>query len=436
MSEILYNTNSTFISKFHQQQQKITSDIVVQKKNARTPSEGPPKDIPFRSQFPKETDEYLKDLCKSIYPETLRPRIDSITTSSRLNFHALVALVVKSFVLSWYGVKITTIDYSKDEFLTSIFNVADETYLSLCEAIETRANMEQFILEQLPLVISSHLRILRELSRNDCELLNIENYCKLNCIPSGSYLQDCYSNLILKNFTPNKSIVQETFLDSILQNLVFGSILESISNTFYILELLNTIITKLNDTKRDGASAQQNKNNVKKTTTTPLFNQRTSEFKSILLSLVLMDILQLPTRNPIWFSILSLMAKLALYIPFLKSFLEQKTHHYLDNLLAGLLDASYLMRKLRNNLFPNDNMMGQRRIIPEGKELEQYKKQVIQNITSYFKKNHLLQTALMITEEQITDFVNLISLDNQCNQIFLLQLMEPFVVMLLSEKKS
>lgn len=430
MSEILYNTNSTFISKFHQQQHRVTNDAVVHKNGTVTTLADPPRDVAFKSQYPKESDDYMKELCQSIYPETLGSRIDSITNTNRLNFHAVVALVVKNFVLNWYGVKISTIECSRDEFLIAIFNAVDETYTDISKAISRNVNIEQLILDDIPVVISSHLRTLRELTKcgNNNDLLNVENYCRLNLLQSECYLQECYINLILENFIANESILQKTFLDSILRNLIFGSILESISNTFYILDLINNIFMKLNDAKSHGNSSRHQKLDSTK--------MQINLLNSNLLSLILVDTLQLPVRNPFWFSILNVLIKLALYIPMINAFVTRQTQHHIAKFMAGPLDFAYLMKKLRNVLFPNDNMMGPRRIVPQGEELLQFKRQVTQNMLTYFNKNTILKEALMITEEEISELIDLISLDNQCNKIFLLQLIEPLVVLLLSEKKS
>ncbi|KAL3232795.1 hypothetical protein RNJ44_04711 [Nakaseomyces bracarensis] len=428
MSEILYNTNSTFISKFHQQQHRASHEIAIQKKAGVQNLEDLPRDSAFRSAFCKESDSYLKELCKSVYPNTVRRKIDSISNPDRLNFHALVSLLVKNFVLNWYGVKISIIDIQGDDFLLSIFQTADNTYTNLANALTKKVDIEYYILEHLPKVISLHLATLRELSINE-EQLNVDNYCRLHLLPSGEYLQNNYIAIILEHFDPNQSILQKTLLRSILHNIIFGSILDSISNTFYVLDLINNIFIRLNDRKR--VLMPHNNNNEHNPSRIPI-----NVLQSSLLSLVIVDICQLPIKNPFWFSLLNVLIKIALFVPFLNSYIANKAEQNLSSLLAGPLDVSLLLRKLRNTLFPNDNLMGQRRIIPEGKELELFKAQVIRNVWLYFQNKATLRQGLLITEKQIESLINLISLNHQCNKIFLLQMIEPVVVLLVSNEDA
>ena len=100
-------------------------------------------------------------------------------------------------------------------------------------------------------------------------------------------------------------------------------------------------------------------------------------------------------------------------------------------LRQGPLSTSYLLMKTRNTLFPNDNLMGQRRVIPQGEELDKYKTNLTK-LTYNFLSQHHLTTVLMLSEKDVGSFIDLISQDSSCNKLFLLLLLEPIVATLIS----
>lgn len=186
MPTILYNTNSSLITKYrrpnasnqykgflskkgHTRLNSKSSGDIWEKDCSHTKNSG--NDVSFESEFEKDSVEYLRDLCFSIYPNSLHQKIRSIEALPDLQVNTFIALIFQNFVKSWYGIKIPTDD---SKFLTELYNLVQDliTYLK-----SSKINYHALLLDYIPCLLSSHLKALNDSSQNND--LVYEQYCKL-----------------------------------------------------------------------------------------------------------------------------------------------------------------------------------------------------------------------------------------------------------------
>ena len=97
-------------------------------------------------------------------------------------------------------------------------------------------------------------------------------------------------------------------------------------------------------------------------------------------------------------------------------------------------NIKHLFNSIRSLLFPNDNLMGPRTIIPTGDEFEKCKLQCIDKLTKAIQVKKLDST-FGITEDNIKFFIEIICQeDTRINKTLLFRIIDCLIAHLIQEK--
>lgn len=233
MSTILYNTNSSLILKFqkhnllrqHRESALALPSTSEDKQASKDISiRNIDEDEPFFSDFQKNSDLYLQELCCSVYPTSLHSRICKLNPVIDLPLNAFASLVWKNFVTTWYGTKIRTSD---DCLMVQLFDLVQDT-LSYMKTVHIE--YELFLIEDLPMLLSQHLKAMKQsVSNKDV----FQRYCELLSY-DGGYYPELFTNYILSSINC-ESMLQFTFLQALFKDVLIGKVLDKIIEPYYIL---------------------------------------------------------------------------------------------------------------------------------------------------------------------------------------------------------
>ncbi|CCF56905.1 hypothetical protein KAFR_0B06090 [Kazachstania africana CBS 2517] len=429
MPNVLYNNNSNLIRRFQRsslsrQHRLKVSQKASLKKNAH--NNDPEEDIPFESQFGKNSEAYLRELACSIYPSSLHKSICSLSSYPDLQIHVFVALLVKNFINSWYGTKIPAKD---DQFHNEIFSIIQRL---LGSVRNNNIDFELLLLDDLPYIIANHLMTLQICkTKTTNKQLIYQQYCRINLLDEARYPYTI-SNVIQDSLNSH-STLQIAFIDSLLNQLLLGRVADSAMEPYYVIRLLAKISKKINDQK-----SKVNKNKVQSRFPSNfnsvykyfrfLFDRRKEYNEKIarqfseryIFSFLLCDVLHLHLRKPI----LYFLFKMILSIPVVNFILKDVFGRYLvENTIRNKIFIGGSMNFLRTTLFPNDNSMGPRTIIPTGLEFELIKVDCSDEMWKAcltLKLNYLLG----LRKDDIIFLVDLICVDKSCSKLLCFTLID------------
>ena len=74
-------------------------------------------------------------------------------------------------------------------------------------------------------------------------------------------------------------------------------------------------------------------------------------------------------------------------------------------------------------MFPSDNLMGPRTIIPTGEEFEAFKKERVSEISAVLELYNI-SGLLSVSKDQVSDFVECISISQKCNKLLFFRLID------------
>lgn len=395
----------------------------------------------FISKYEKNTKEYLLDLCNSIYPSIL---YDKIKVSGELNngsleCHAFLALIVKNFVTYWYGTKIPSDDPELLEQIFQIFN----SFILFVQDNSGKINTTSLLLDDIPLLIGEHIQVLRTLKSHGMELCTYEDYIQLSLIK-----QDTYPSVItelVKYHLPCNSILQNTFLDSLLNQFLFGRILDSASEPYYILRAINKISDQIIDKKEDRYLSENIGNNpiqrigskIRSFFSTIRFNlnfipsyhgeYNTTDdnvLDAYIWTLMSSDILLLHRKKPLFYTIFCYIQNILISSNVLNTWINS---FFLRNIRTKALSANntkHILNSIRTLLFPNDDLMGPRTIIPTGEDFINFKLQSVNKLWKVIQLKRM-DIILGITEYDIISSVDMIcQQDIRCNKMLILRIFD------------
>ncbi|AJU85250.1 hypothetical protein H785_YJM1208D00416 [Saccharomyces cerevisiae YJM1208] len=462
MPTILYNTNSSLITKYrrpnasnqykgflskkgHTRLSSKSSGDIWEKDCNHTKNSG--NDVSFESEFEKDSVEYLRDLCFSIYPNSLHQKIRSIEALPDLQVNSFIALIFQNFVKSWYGIKIPTDD---SKFLTELYNLVQDliTYLK-----SSKINYHALLLDYIPCLLSSHLKALNDSSQNND--LVYEQYCKLTLYDSKRYPMLFIE--IIQSKMSTKSLLQRSFLDSFLNELVFGHIFNSIAEPYYLLEGLNKICIRI---KLNSAGNTRNEvthgkpkcdpwlfvSNVKHkilqmtrllaySTSTEAANMNTAEIQETaflqryIFTFFTDDFFKLSMRKPFLFSICRTLQHWICKSNALNRVMYRTFDNIVQTKITSPVTIGNLFSLLRHSLFPNDNMMGPPRVLPVGDAFLEFREECISNlwdICMTYKLDHILA----IKRSDIADLIICISKNRDCNKLLIYRIIDCVIAQL------
>lgn len=399
-------------------------------------------DPSFISKYEKNTNEYLLDLCNSVFPSTL---CDKIRMSAELNNGSLeclafLSLIVKNFVSYWYGTKIPSEDR---ELLEEIFQICNKFILYVQDSTGN-INMTSLLLDDIPLLIADHIKVLRTLKTHGIEQCTLEDYIKLSLIE-----QDTYPFVItelIKHHLPCKSTLQNTFLDSLLNQFLFGRILDSSIEPYYFLKAINKVSDQIIQKKESNSFFKSVNNNLIQRIGYKLvsffsnvikfkFNSITThpdEYKTTendvlgayIWTLMSIDILLLHKKKPLLYTIFCYIRNILMSSNVLNVLINSLFLKRLQPKLLSSNNTKHIFNSLRTLLFPNDDLMGPRTVIPTGEDFINFKLQSVNKLWKVIQQKRL-DTLLGITEDDIISSIDMIcQQDKRCNKILFLRVFD------------
>lgn len=411
-------------------------------------------DPPFASQFTKNSDEYLEDLCDSIYPVPLHKDIKNICNlkDGSLEMHSFFALLVDNFINYWYGNKIPS---NNPELLETIFQILNNLICFLQSNSKT-IDINRLFLEDIPILIGEHVKVLRKIKQYPNPNQLYEEYLRLSLIDDDVY-PTVITNLIQDNLYCD-SILQQSFLDSFFNEFLLGRILDSCSEPYYLLRAITKISEKVIRQKK---YKKENENILSNDFLLKIFskissmwsatillfslvtgymgrNARTSHntniMKSYIWTLINIDILSLDKRKPLIYVICR-------YVQYILSSFQGTINGmsvfveiYVWNTIFSVANIKSSMNFLRTMLFPNDNNMGPRTIIPVGQEFRALKLDTQNKLWQAIKEKNL-NILLGISEDDTRVFIEMICQeDKRCNKILILQIIDCIMAHLVQKK--
>lgn len=436
MSTILYNTNSSFIQRYqrnntlrHNKKLSTNSDGTT---SITKTTNGVEDDDPFHSKWPKDSPEYLQELCCAYLPSPLHQRIRNLKISPDLEVISIVALIYKNFISNWYGVKIPTKD---SQFATELFNIIERliSYLR-----KSNIDIKTITLDEFPALLSTHIRALRMIDKDVSSPDKIyKEYCQFTLYEEDTYPY-VITNLIQISLR-NSSLLQGTFIDAILNQLLLGRVFDSISEPYYVLRGISKISNKIIGRRASKITVQHESiwasmklklsKFIKIITYISSYDKknnkeaRNSLFDRYIFHSWLVDLFQLQSKKPLLYSLLKTFQKLASRSMLITSISNNIIDHLIENKVMNSSAATSLARLIRHTLFPNDNNMGPRTLIPTGVDFEKFKSARVEEL---WDACQLYKTSLLlnITKSDVRDFIDAICINKECNKLLLFRMID------------
>ncbi|CAI4038056.1 hypothetical protein SMKI_04G3950 [Saccharomyces mikatae IFO 1815] len=463
MPTILYNTNSSLISKYRRSNSSKPYKRLLSKKghirlNSKSIRDTCERefdyarnsgiDNSFQSEFEKDSVEYLRDLCSSVFPNSLHQRIRSLEVLPDLQINAFFALIFQNYIKSWYGVKIPTDD---SKFLTELYNVVQDL---IAYMKSSKINYNDLLLDYIPYLLSSHLKALKDPSLS--EDLVFEHYSKLTLYDSKRY-PTLFTDIIQRKLK-TRSLLQRSFLDSFLNELVFGRIIDSIMEPYYLLEGLNRICmkVKLNSSMNIKQKVVYSKSNYSSWWSVSKVKQKISQMARLVsystsikspnidntsvpeipflqryvFSLFTDDFFKLSMRKPFLFSMCRTLQHWISKSNNLNKFMYNMFGNIIRTKITSPMTIGNFFSSLRHSMFPNDNMMGPPKEVPIGDAFLEFREECICNLWDVCKTYKLART-LAIERSDIADLVICLSKNRDCNKLLLYKIIDCVVAQLI-----
>lgn len=399
---ILYNTNSSLIPKF-QRHGLIRSHRVESKRSDE-----------FHSQHIKDSDEYLRDLCCSNWPSSLHGRIQKFD-GLELSINSFCSLIMRNF-LGWYGVKVPTQD---EQFPTLLFDLIQDTitYWKKCEM-----DFEELLCDQLTVILSNHISAMQKLING--ELLCFSDYCNLT-LYHGHYPDVITKRL--KKPLDNRSELQSTFLNALLDDLLLGEILDKVLEPYYLLQALTKLPEEPLDKPRTVHHSWSFQTILDSIASLGGFISRmtgkseTRNYKRPFLyrhifTFLLQDVLRIHDKKPFLFALF----KSLQFWNFSFKPMDKILHNIFQNTITAKIMTPFIWQKLfinlRHTLFPHDTEMGPGTEIPTGETLEASKLEARAKLWKFIqsKRIHLF---LGTTQDDVHQWIEILSKDKRCNKL-------------------
>lgn len=414
MPAILYNANSSLVSRFHRK---------VKSRGDQSLNE--PGKTRFLSAFEKDTLEYLRELCCSVYPKQIHVQLEACD-SAKLAAHAFFALVFKNFVCSWFGPKIPSTD---PEFLCELYFIIDRL---LSHFEEHTIEWELLLLDDIPLLLTQHLRAVRRAER--------DNWCdeaRTKALLDPDYDRDRVSSYIC-SLLESESQLQKTFMRSLFEDLLCDRILHSIADPSLVLELVNKVARSLacpasalpkapNEKNSQSwrqrlasfrASASSENNQQPPTNSKPFLHRYVFTFVKCFTAF--------ERRKPLLYAFCKYCQALTARRSLVNRTLRNLFYNFVRTKLVSVSRVSDLFLTLRHAVFPNDTTMGPPRVPLDDEQKNWLRLEGEENILKFLER--LKFTSIFgLEREDVRSFVMAISLDQEMNALLLERLMACFV---------
>ncbi|SCU89528.1 LAME_0E04060g1_1 [Lachancea meyersii CBS 8951] len=391
MSTILYNANSKLVSRFHRKV-KLRNELNVDFSDE--PS--------FKSSHPKNSPEYLRELCKSVYPESLHSNFTDMAIS-RLSVHAFFALIVQNFVKTWFGTKIPSTD---PEFLCELFAIVQRLVVHV-ENYEV--SWEQLILDDLPLVVFEHFQALKT---------NGLVYSREN---SSSATADYICSLLR-----SESTLEAVFVRSLYVNLLCGKILHSIAEPYLTLEILNKVArSKLENLHSEPSSIFEKISSTITVVRSALkFHRQGPQqlwrpFTHRYFFTCARRLIRFEQRRPFLYCLCKYTEAAAAKIPGFDRFMYRLFQTNVADKLSSGPQVAHIFVALRQLVFPRDTVTGPPRPVFDDHKKKLLREECEQNFYQLLA-SYKIESIVGLTVTDVKNFVSTISAD-QCANAQLLE---------------
>ncbi|AAS54356.1 AGL135Wp [Eremothecium gossypii ATCC 10895] len=412
MSSILYNANSRLVVKYQKKYQLATSSLE---------SEDEGQDEPFSSTHPKDSREYLLDLCCNVYPKHLSSRLQTLPDWS-LAIHALVALLFKNFVKTWYGEKIPTTD---DALLVLLFDICDETIKNIHAS---EVNWSQILWNDIPQILDSHMGAMSQVMT---EHLTYSEFEQLN-LYKGQY-PGCLVAKI-NEISHNRSELQRAFLDGFIGDLILGKIVSKTVAPFILIDIIRSTCDKLlliHDVEVTVHVEADLKSRIWSKITKAfklIQDEQVPDMKAAVpighsyIFTFFKNMFSLERRKPTVYSLVKAVQILVDKVyPF--SYLALKLVGCVNRAILNNSTIQHASIAFRHALFPKDNKMAPGKLEPTEEEFLILKVECIKSLWNVCAK-YRLPTVLGLKKQDVEDFVEAICYDARMNQFLIYRISE------------
>ncbi|CUS22109.1 LAQU0S04e08416g1_1 [Lachancea quebecensis] len=414
MPTILYNANSSLISRFHRKVKSRTDQTLNEFGKTR-----------FLSSFEKDTPEYLRELCCSAYPKQIHAQLETCN-SAKLAAHAFFALVFKNFVCSWFGPKIPSTD---PEFLCELYHIIDRL---LCHFEEHEIEWESLLLDDVPLLLTQHLRAVRRAAR--------DGWCdeaRERALLDPDYDRARVSSYVC-SLLKSESHLQTAFLRSLFEDLLCDRILHSIADPSLVLEAVNKVARSLAcpGSPLPGGSREENSQSWRQRLVclkTYVYSENDQQFpadsKPFLHRYVFTFVkcfTAFERRKPLLYAFCKYCQALTARRSPVNRILHKLFYNFVKTKLASVSRVSGLFLTLRHIVFPTDTTMGPPRVPLDDQQKSWLQLECEENIMKLLERFRLT-SIFGLGREDVRSFVVAISLDQEMNTLLLERLMACFV---------
>lgn len=389
----------------------------------------------------KDSDAYLQHLIRKIfYPsvnysnyQDILPTLTSATEVD-IQLYALVALLFRTFVHSWYS-RITNDQDFTMELVAIMAHITRTIEMKLKDV-----NLTTLLLDDIPFLLDEHMNDLRRVRKQlgssflpydtiDKAFDHVNKHIALDDDPETEQmyyriLGGRLTRLLLPPEDRNSELVK-TFVDSLLGDLLLRTITEKLSQPYQIFEIITLICQTL--LKVDGKSDKENKHPpetdsifskishlIAYSTSTLAKPKTRSNVKvySLHIFTFLNNFLQIDKCRPTLYALIKSMSMILT---------NEKVNHMLNNILENTLLKTLkspslvatTIKAIRNNLFPTDGDMGPPRIEPDEAEFEAIRSTTKRSIIEVCEKFGAVNSLLIsgskdelddVIEEFLTSF--------------------------------
>ncbi|AGO13735.1 AaceriAGL135Wp [[Ashbya] aceris (nom. inval.)] len=412
MSNILYNANSRLVSKYQKKYELATSSL-------ESGDEG--QDEPFRSTHPKDSREYLLELCCEIYPKDLHSRIHMLRDWS-LAIHALLVMFFKNFVKTWYGEKIPSTD---DALLSLLFDMCEQTIENIQRS---GINWNQILWNELPQILDSHTKVMSQVMAEDLTYAEFEQLY----LYQGQY-PGCLVAKVDK-LLHNHARLQRAFLSGFMGDLVLGKIVGKAVAPYILIDTIRSTCDQLLRIQSVSAQAHIDQDMFSRirSTVQKAFNFMYDDQVPKITAAVptthsyiftfFKNFFSLEKRKPTVYSLLKMVQMLVDSVPPF-TYLASKIAGSVDRAILNSGNVQHASIALRHALFPNDNKMTPPKLEPTEEEFLTQKVECINSIWNLCER-YRLSTVLGTQKQDIGCFVESLCRDGRMNQFLIYRICE------------
>lgn len=432
--------------------------------------------------YKKGTGKEDEDVVEQVIQRTLFPReggyadwrikLPRLTESDKVNkeFYALLGLVLRQFVSSWY-LKITedpTFVYEIVKTVSGVVGRLEDRVLSL--------DLGTVILDDLPYILDAHIQDFRLAKRRHADGLGLETLeatfknMRPHIATQNAENEQLFLKVLAKGLTRSllndvevNSACSKTLVSTIISDIALKNAVERLSEPWMIHEIIIKIIDQLTNKKKKEIKEEFTED-VKLSMTQQigvLYDQTISKIAQLVayggksfayivssssgkkheegsvplitraLFPLIDHVLQLSERKPLLISLASIFARL-LRTDKLASMSSQVAHSAINRHVRNDALVCTVLRAARETLFPNNGNMGPPRIIPNELEQQELYEKTRSKLNALFPERIRTHVYSGDTDSVVTDLLDVFS-NKQINKSLVYNVLDYSILSLVPE---